>query len=411
MSSFRLVNARVWRPDTGLDARPSELSVVDGHIAPSGAAGLAPTVDLDGRIVLPGLVNGHDHLELASVPPLGRPPYASLYAWADDVRAGAGEPSSAAGLSVPFLDRLYLGGLRNLLCGVTTVAHHGQYRRSFERPVFELATRLRHGFWPRAPFPVRVVKRYGWAHSPGLEPDLARARARTPRGAPFMIHAAEGVDTRASGEIAELEGRGLLDPQAVLVHAIAASDADVARIRASGAGVVWCPESNLHLYGRTAPVAELLASGVRLGLGSDSPISGGRDLLSTLAAARGMGLLSDDALLRLATRDTAALLGLARAGLEPGDPADLIVVDDLERLLRGERAALQLVVQAGRALLGEADLARPLLGAGTPLELESCRLVLEPNYARLLQRLLARHASIGGLPWLRELTLAGRQPR
>lgn len=377
---------------------------MDGRIAPVAPPGAA-TLDLAGRIVLPGFVNGHDHLEFASLPPLGRPPYASLYAWADDVRAGAGdEANAAAGLRVPFLDRLFLGGLRNLLCGVTTVAHHGEQRRSFRTPFFQLATALRHGFWP-APFPVRVLRRYGWAHSPGLEPDLAKARARTPEGAAFMLHAAEGVDARAGGEIAALAQSGVLDARTVLVHAVAASDEDVARIRSAGAAVVWCPESNRHLYGRTAPIGALLAAGVRLGLGSDSPASGGRDLLSTLAAARGEGLLSDDALLRLATRDTAALLDLPRNGLEPGDPADLIVVDDLERLLRGERAALTLVVQGGRALLAEADLARRLMVASGTLELEGRRFALEASYAFLLERLLVRHPSLGELHWLRPVDI------
>src|SRR5690349_7889805 len=223
--SFRLLNVRVWRPDTGLAAGLSELCVAQGRVA-AGAPHGAVTLDLAGRIVLPGLVNGHDHLEFASLPPLGRPPYLSLYAWADDVRAGAGDAANAApGLSVPFLDRLFLGGLRNLLCGVTSVAHHGEQRRSFRTPFFQLATALRHGFWP-ASFPVRVLRRYGWAHSPGLEPDLSRARARTPAGAPFMLHAAEGVDERAGGEIAALAQGGLLDARTVLVHAIATSPED-----------------------------------------------------------------------------------------------------------------------------------------------------------------------------------------
>ena len=59
-------------------------------------------------------------------------------------------------LAVPKAVRLAWGGLKNLLSGVTTVAHHNPY----EAAVFENG------------FPVRVVKRFGWAHSLHFSPDV-----------------------------------------------------------------------------------------------------------------------------------------------------------------------------------------------------------------------------------------------
>jgi hypothetical protein len=40
---------------------------------------------LDGFLVLPGLVNAHDHLEFNLFPNLGRGPYPNAAAWAEDI--------------------------------------------------------------------------------------------------------------------------------------------------------------------------------------------------------------------------------------------------------------------------------------------------------------------------------------
>jgi cytosine/adenosine deaminase-related metal-dependent hydrolase len=378
--------------------------VVDGACVGARTSRRAPSVDLAGRQVLPGLVNGHDHLGFASFPPLGRPPYASLYDWADDVRAGAGDARARDALAPAAADRLLLGGLRNLLAGVTAVVHHDAWHAALSRTgagawLSSLATRRRHGVRLRGGFPVRVLRRYAHAHSPGLERDLSGTRPRSPR-VPWMLHAAEGTDTRAAAEIAALAAAGLLRPNTVLVHAVAASDEDAAALASSGAAVVWCPESNRHLYGATAPVARLRAAGVRLALGSDSSLSGVRDALSNLAAARRAGLFDDAALLRLATRDTAAVFGLPVGGFEPGAPADFVVVDDVERLLRGDRRAVQLVIVAGRARYGVPELMEALDASARRLTVDGDERSLDAGLATLLEHLLAAHPMLAHVPWL-----------
>lgn len=389
--------------DDGVRATLRDVAV-DGARVSAHARPFAPSVDLAGRRVLPGLVNGHDHLGFASFPPLGRPPYGSLYDWADDVRAGAGDALARAALAVPVADRLLLGALRNLFAGVTTVVHHDAWQRALSRSgasawLFRLTALRRHGVWLRGGFPVRVLRRYAYAHSPGLERRLSATRPRSPR-VPWMLHAAEGTDARAASEIEALAEAGLLRANTVLVHALAASRGDVARVAASGAAVVWCPESNLHLYGATAPVAALRTAGVRLALGSDSPLSGVRDPLSNLAAARLAGVFDDAALLRLATRDTAAVFGLRAGGFEPGDRADYVVVDDVARLLRGDRRAVQLVIVAGRALYGVPELMQALDARARGITLDGEERRLERGLAAILKRLLAAHSALAQVPWL-----------
>src|SRR5579862_241913 len=83
-------------------------------------------VDLDGGFVLPGLVNAHDHLELNHYGPLkGRDRYTNAADWIDDMRVRLrSDPSIASNRAYPLASRLFIGGLKNLLAGATTVAHH-----------------------------------------------------------------------------------------------------------------------------------------------------------------------------------------------------------------------------------------------------------------------------------------------
>ena len=74
--------------------------------------------------------------------------------------------------------------------------------------------------------PIRVVRRYGWAHSFLLEDRPAGARGEpggdvavrwraTPADAPFVVHLAEGIDDEARGELPRLEALGCLKPNTV----------------------------------------------------------------------------------------------------------------------------------------------------------------------------------------------------
>lgn len=364
-----LRNARAYDDDRRLD-----LLLAGGHVREVGAAGALTgplCVDLEERVVLPGLVNAHDHLDFATFPYLGRPPYASVYEWSSDVNAGAGDARAAAALAVPLADRLFLGGLRNLLAGVTAVAHHNPFHRSLTRD----------------DFPTWVLERYQFAHSPGLTPQLKRTYRSTDRRIPWMVHAAEGIDARARAEVQALAGQRLLRQNTVLVHAIGVDADDVAAIAASGASVVWCPESNRNLYGATADVRALRGAGVPVGLGSDSPVSGVRDALSNLAAARHEGVADDAELLVLATQGAAAAARLPVGGLEPGNRADLVAVSSLEGLLRGERSAIEMVLRQGRLMY-----ASPALSGFGP----AGDALLLDGHPRLLARGLGRRAaSIG----------------
>lgn len=344
--------------------RQGSLRIRGGRIVEAGGR-LVPrrgerVVDAPGMLALPGLVNGHDHLEMDLFPRMGTPPYPDVYAWAREIHHPERTPLKEI-LAVPLADRLRWGGYRNLLGGATTVAHHNPYhRRVFGRR-----------------FPVRVVKRYRWAHSLGFASRVDRAWARS-RGRPFVIHAMEGVSVRAAAELDRLDQLGVLAPNTILVHAVALGngargpapkengDDPVDRLAASGAAVAWCPASNRFLYGRTAPVARLQGR-VRLCLGTDSTLSGAPTLLDEAREAARTGEIGPDRILEFLTTEAADVFQLrdGRGTLEPGSPADLVLIPDRggtagEALLETRPADLALVLVRGRPRLADPSRAEAL---------------------------------------------------
>ncbi len=147
-----------------------------------------------------------------------------------------------------------------------------------------------------------------------------------------LVRSRYGVSaTRALADAGAFEGR------AVAAHGVWL-DADDRRILAeAGAAVAHCPQSNLKLGSGIAPLVELLAAGITVGLGTDGPASNDDlDLWDeiTLAPLLARGVNHDPSVvgaataIDLATRSSARAVGLDDVGsVEPGAWADLIRVD------------------------------------------------------------------------------------
>jgi cytosine/adenosine deaminase-related metal-dependent hydrolase len=348
------VNARVVGPDGATD---QTLRVTAGRVAAIGA-GPEPgdqMVDLEGAFIYPGLINAHDHLELNNFPRLKwRERHANAREWVADFQPRFNtDPALASAMAPALEDRLLIGGLKNLLAGVTTVAHHNPL----------------HPALRRSSYPVRVVRQYGWSHSLHIDGDEAVAKAyrRTPGDWPWIVHAAEGTDAQAAGELGRLDGLGCLGGNTVLVHGVGLTAAGRAKLLEAGGGLVWCPASNEFTLGATAVVGELAHAG-RVALGSDSRLSGSPDLLHELQCAAATGQATPAELFRMLTTNAAALLRLPQAGrLAPGLPADLMVVrplspDPYETPILAGRRDVRLVMLDGRPAVAEAAL-RPVFEA------------------------------------------------
>jgi cytosine/adenosine deaminase-related metal-dependent hydrolase/ubiquinone/menaquinone biosynthesis C-methylase UbiE len=301
--------------------------------------------DLCGYLVLPGLINAHDHLEFALFPRLGKGSYQNFLEWAEDIhRVHAWE--IARQRRVPKDVRLWWGGIRNLLSGVTTVCHHNPY----DPAVFSNG------------FVVRVLGDYAWAHSLALDPAAAVRKKAAPQSQPFFIHLAEGIDEQSSWEIFAVHQAGALDEYTVIIHGLGMDEQGCALLRSTNAGLVWCPSSNLFLFDR-AMSADQIARFPKAALGSDSPLTADGDLLDEVRCAYQTLGAPAEQIYRWVTRQPAGLLRLkhGEGTLRVGAAADLIAVRDIgltpaETLVTLKQSGIELVLIGGRVQLVSAEL-------------------------------------------------------
>jgi len=294
-------------------------SIMSGSAQKS--ANRALTLDLNGYLLFPGLVNAHDHLEFALFPRLGSPPYENASQWAHDIQESAA-CTIALHQQIPKDIRLWWGAIRNLLCGVTTVCEHNPLHPTLQD----------------SSFPVRVVKEYGWEHSIAFAKDIPSALKRTGDARPFFIHACEGIDGSAAAELHALDAMGALEERSVLVHGLALDAMGADLLNRRRAALVICPSSNNFLF-QTTHTLERLRSIERLALGSDSPLTADGDLLDELRFARNKCGLHADELYPMVTDRSARIARLHRGegtlrarsaadivaiGHRPGSPAEIL---------------------------------------------------------------------------------------
>jgi hypothetical protein len=365
---------------------PATLAVSGSRLA--GARPASLRIDLDGAVALPAFINAHDHLELNGLPRTGsRGRYRNAREWFEDVRGEeARSEAFRSWLALPLGVRLAFSGFLNLLNGCLTVAHHNPYY-------------WRHFAWR---YPVEVLRRYGWCHSLALEPDPARRLRKTASGAPFMLHFAEGVDEDAQRELDRLLALGVLSDRTVLVHGVGTPPSAMPALARAGAGVVFCPGSNLFLFGRTLAVREAQTAGVVLAVGSDSTLSGEGGFLRELALAREVAGISGLELLRLSTESGARLLRfLDRGVLSEGRRADLLVLD---RSVSAQgfcpsklgTDSLQLIIRGGRPVIAAPSHREFFEKLGEPfveVQLGPLTRLLHRRYHRHY-RILARHGAL-----------------
>ncbi|HSZ03033.1 MAG TPA: amidohydrolase [Terriglobales bacterium] len=163
--------------------------------------------------------------------------------------------------------------------------------------------------------------------------------------APILIHTAEmkkewddSQKLNGMSPVQYLDKIGVLGSDVVSAHCIYVDEADRKTLAQRQVGCVHNPSSNMMLASGVAPVAEMRAAGVAVGLGTDGPAGSNNDLdlmeemdlAAKLAKITKMDplALNAKAVVEMATIEGARALHMEKeiGSLEAGKKADLIVI-------------------------------------------------------------------------------------
>ena len=322
-----------------------------------------PTLDASDMIVLPGLIDTHWHM------------WHTLFrSFAGDTKESGFFPTITRFAKAMTPDDMYqstrLAGAGAVAAGITTVhdwCHNIRSREHAEADIQALRDvglrarwsfgqaidqpltqrirlddlRAMHADWGRYGNGGLIHMGMAWRgmfRHGTVSPDVYRAEFDAGRqlGLPISVH----IGTIATDTVGDIEAHadaGFLGPDVNVVHATAATPADVDTIRRTGANVSILPFSEM-LGGWGAPsLRQFMQAGLPVACGIDSSVLiGSTNLFNVLKLA--MALVNVESgtefalparrALQLGTLDAAGLLGLSDTvgSLVPGKRADVIAV-------------------------------------------------------------------------------------
>ncbi len=281
------------------------------------------SIEIDDGILTPGLINSHDHLLGTYYPKVGNGPYKNWLPWDNDLKSSL---VYAERQQIENRDLYYLGGFRSLISGATSVSDHIPH--FVQEPFVDS-------------LPVRVIKEFALSHSVNslalLWGDGIRAEYQKAikEDIPYITHIAEGFDAETKNDIKTLDREGGLGDHSVLVHGLAFSNDDIKLIKERNASVVWCGDSNMFMFTKTANVKKLLETGVNVCIGTDSPMSGGEHILHEMKYDKALykrlykAELDDELIVQMVTANAAKAFHLKKLGkIQRGYLADFVVFNN-----------------------------------------------------------------------------------
>ena len=363
---FTIANAYVMTMDGGLgDIANASVHVRNGEIAAVGkdVGGGGEKIDGAGMIVMPGLVETHWHM------------------WNTIFRSFAGDkpeegyfPTVARFGQQVSPDDVFqstrLSAAEAINSGMTFVhswCHNVRSTAHAEadvRALAEAGIRARHSCgWPQGlpdtqsadQAPLENLARdwksrsndglitlgmawRGQFRAGPIKPEIYQPEFDNARklGLPITVHVAAAAH-RAVGQIELLYKAKLLGKDIQLVHALAASDAELDMIKESGAAVSVSPGSELRIGYGYPQVSEMLAKGIPLGISIDtSALTGSSNMFGVLKLARDSENAKAENEFKMTARKALELgtIGGARSmgiddkvgSLTPGKRADLIAI-------------------------------------------------------------------------------------
>jgi 5-methylthioadenosine/S-adenosylhomocysteine deaminase len=368
-----LSNGTVVTMNEHLDVFPQGAVVIkDGQIVAVGPVAdlggeyeAEQTIDCEGQVIMPGLINAHTHVPMSLIRGL-----------ADDLRLDVWLYGYMLPVEREFMNEesCYYGTLLScaemIRSGVTCFADMYYFEEEVARAAQEAGMRaICAETVMKLPTPdatsydesLEYSRRFiaGWKghelivpavgpHSPYMcTPEILRETARLAQehDVPLLIHVAEtegGVEGTQ-----QLYGRapafclddfGVLDSKTLAIHGVHLTEEEMELMVRRGVGVAHCPTSNLKLASGVAQVTRMLDIGLNVGIGTDGPASNNdQDMFEEmrLAALLAKGIMGDPKAVPSRIALTMATIGGARAlhldhitgSIEVGKQADLAVVD------------------------------------------------------------------------------------
>lgn len=325
----------------------------------------ARTIDAQGKVVMPGLINAHTHVPMVLF--RGIADDLVLMEWLQKFIF----PAEAKNVDEEFVRwGTRLGCLEMLKGGTTTYVDMYYFEDAIADETARAGMRAVLGetlidfpapdnkTWEAG---MAYMEKYAqkWKGHPLITPAIAPHAPYTVstehlkqahefslrHGIPLVIHVAEDQaevktiqERYNSSSVSYLDRIGLLDQRVIAAHMVWPTDEDIKTLARRSVGVAHCPQSNMKIAAGAAPVPQMLRAGVAVGLGTDGAASNNDlNLWEEIdTAAKLHKLISKDPTtlnareaLELATIRGARAIHLDKeiGSLEAGKLADLIIVN------------------------------------------------------------------------------------
>ena len=296
------------------------------------------TINFNDALAFPGLINAHDHLEFNLFPRLRSKIYRDYLEWGNDIQRLYSTEINAA-LNIPIELRMKFGMIKNLLNGITTVMHHGNISINKSDQI------------------VNVISNYNYLHSVSLEKRWWIKLNLIFNKLPFVIHLGEGIGEAIENEINKLFSWNLFKRKIIAVHGISLNTNQADKM----AALIWCPDSNLFLYNKTAKVSELKDK-IPILFGSDSNLTSNPNFWNQIRTARKISALNDEELINSITSLPAELLNVKDTGkIKNGYLADIVIVrkkseNNYDAFFNINAEDILLIIRSGKIILFDESL-------------------------------------------------------
>jgi 5-methylthioadenosine/S-adenosylhomocysteine deaminase len=325
----------------------------------------AQTIEAQGKLVLPGFINGHTHVPMTLFrglhddvtlndwlykyifPAEAKNVNEEFVRWgtrlaaAEQIRGGVTTFADMYYFEDAVAEETKAAGMRGVL-GETFIDFPAPDNKSEAEMLAYTEKFLRK--WQGDPLIHAAVAPHSIYTCSQKTLQASAALARKYR-APILIHTAEMKkewdDSRKQNGMSPvqyLDKIGLLGPDVVSAHCIFVDEADRRTLAQKQVGCVHNPSSNMMIASGVSPVAEMRAAGIAVGLGTDGPAGSNNDLdlmeeidlAAKLAKITQMDplALNAKAVVEMATIDGARALHMEKeiGSLEAGKKADIILI-------------------------------------------------------------------------------------